>query len=114
MIVVLISLVIGIVIVLPFVFLIISASKNEKKFIENSKKIYPGMSKEDVVEILGDRYSQSYLKNDIEKLEWKWRHGGYSSRVAKGVYVHSGSFTRKVSVSFQNGKVMEVNSLNMD
>lgn len=86
----------------------------ENSFIENHKQIQPGMSKMTVIGILGNSYTQSYLKNGVEKLEWRYRRNGTSARVGKGVYVHSASYTRRISVKFKDGKVIEINSLNMD
>lgn len=100
----------GVAIFIPLLF----AQKNEKQFQENHKKIYLGMSKDEVIDILGEQYTQSYLKNNIEKLEWRYRHQGYTGRVAEGAYVHSSGFTRRISVKFKDGIVIEVNSLNMD
>lgn len=109
---------IGLIIGGIFAFIIIKASLEERKnalrFIENHKKIKCGMNKSQVVNILGNTYTQSYLKNGIEKLEWRYRHAGYTGRVAKGYYVHSGQLTRKISVKFKDDIVIEVKSLNMD
>ena len=88
--------------------------EKEKNFIENHKQIQPGMSKMTVISILGDSYTQSYLKNGVEKLEWRYRRNGTSGRVAKGMYVHQSSYTRRISVKFKEGKAIEINSLNMD
>ena len=105
-----IGILLGIVVCIP-VFL----NKNkEDEFCKKHREVYIGMYKEDVIDLMGENYTISYLKNNIEKLEWRYRHSGYTGRVAKGVYAHSSSFTRKISVFIQDGKVVEVKSLNMD
>ena len=99
-------------------YVVISAAKKEQEasraFIENHKKIHPGMTKVQVINILGSNYTQSYLKSGIEKLEWRHRQVGYSGRIAKGAYVHTSSLTRRISVKFKDNVVVEVNCLNMD
>ncbi len=105
-----IGILLGIVVFIP-IFL---AKKKEDEFCEKHREIRPGMLKNEVVYLLGDQYTISYLKNGVEKLEWRYRHSGYTGRVARGVYAHSSSFTRKISVKFKNDRVIEVNSLNMD
>ena len=111
---IMIGLIIGIIVSLPILLLVFARKAKEQEFIENHRRIHPGMEKSQVICILGDNYTQSYLKNDIEKLEWRFRNPGYTSRVAKGVYVHSGSVTRRISVKFKNNRVIEVHSLNME
>ena len=88
--------------------------KKEEEFCEKYREICVGMLKNQVIFILGDNYTVSYLKNDIEKLEWRYRHMGFTGRVTEGVYAHSGSFTRRVSVKIKDNRVVEVNSINMD
>lgn len=95
-------------------FSISKQKEKENKFIENHKKILPGMTKVQVLSILGNQYTQSYLKNDVEKLEWRYRLPGYTGRIAKGAYVHTSALTRRISVKFKDNRVIEVNSLNMD
>ena len=95
-------------------FSVSKQKEKEKKFIENHRKIQPGMSKAQVLGILGNQYTQSYLKNNIEKLEWRYRLPGYTGRIAKGAYMHTSALTRRISVKFKDNRVIEVNSLNMD
>lgn len=96
-----------------FVYLLYLRSK-ESDFIENYKKINYGMSKEDVIELLGDGYTKSLLKGGVEKLEWRIDKSGATVRVASGVYMHSRGKVRKVTVKFQDNKVIELNALNME
>jgi hypothetical protein len=109
-----IGLIVGVVLVLPIIALSSHEREKEVDFIENHKKIYPGMPKTQVLNLMGPNYTQSILKSGIEKLEWRYRHAGYTGRVAKGSYVHVSSLTRKISVKFKDGVVVEVNALNMD
>lgn len=108
------GLVIGVIVSLPILCLVFARKAKEQEFVENHRRIRPGMEKSQVIYILGDNYTQSYLKNNIEKLEWRFRNPGYTGRVAKGAYIHTGSVTRKISVKIQNNRVIEVHSLNMD
>ena len=104
-------------ILLLIVIVLYSASKKkeqEERFIRNHRKIFPGMTKAQVIGILGTQYTQSYLQNNVEKLEWKFRRAGYSARIAQGAYMHTGTLTRKISVKFKDNCVIEVKSLNMD
>lgn len=86
----------------------------EMDFIDAARSVRAGMSKQDVISILGSDYSYSLLKNGIEKLEWRYRKNGHSYRVAKGVRTHQSGYTRRISVKFKDGIVVEINSLNMD
>ena len=105
----------GSILLVSLLFLWVSKQKEkENRFIENHKKILPGMTKAQVLSILGNQYTQSYLKNNVEKLEWRYRMPGYTGRIAKDAYVHTSAFTRRISVKFKDNRVIEVNSLNMD
>lgn len=88
---------------IPIILRNYNRKKEEEEFIENHREIRPGMSKYEVLSILGDQYTQSFLKNGVEKLEWRFRSRSYS-----------GTITRRISVKFKDGEVIEVNSLNMD
>ena len=99
---------------IPIGLSIIKEKEREQAFTENHKKIKPGMEKKQVIHILGNQYTQSYLKGNIEKLEWRYRKPGYTGRVVKGAYVHASSMTRRISVKFKDNLVIEVHSLNMD
>lgn len=109
---------IGLAISIIIAILCTAAVTREKQkateFIENHKKISIGMTKTQIISIMGDRYTRSCLKNNIEKLEWRYRHAGYTGRIAKGAYVHTGSLTRKISVKFKDNKAIEINCINMD
>ena len=108
------SILAGIILCLPIVASAVSRRRKELEFIEKHRKIRLGMSKFEVIGLLGKQYTQSYLKNDVEKLEWRYRHNGYIGRVARGTYLHTSSYTRRISVKFKGNIVIEVNSVNMD
>ena len=93
--------------------LIIFSAYKREEFTKNYKQIDYGMSKEEVIQILGEKYTKSLLKGGIEKLEWRMDTLGASFRIAKGTYVHSHGQVRKVSVKFKDDKVIEVNAVNM-
>ena len=106
----LIGVLLGIIIFIP----ILLFKNEEDEFCEVSRKIRPGMFKNEVIYLLGDNYTISYYKNGVEKLEWRYYHNGYAGRVANGFYVHSESFTRRIRVTIQKERVVEVKSLNLD
>lgn len=86
----------------------------ENDFVDSARAIRKGMTKSEVVAILGSDYSYSSLKNGVEKYEWRYRKNGYSYRVAKGVSMRQSGYTRRISVKFKDGVVIETSSLNMD
>lgn len=86
----------------------------ENDFVDSARSIRKGMTKSEVVAILGSDYSYSCLKNGVEKYEWRYRKNGYSYRVAKGVSMRQSGYTRRISVKFKDGVVLETSSLNMD
>ena len=94
--------------------LIVFSAYKKEQFTQNYKQIDYGMSKEEVIQILGEKYTKSLLKGGIEKLEWRMDTLGSSFRVAKGMYVHSNGKVRKVSIKFKDDKVIEVNAVNME
>lgn len=98
-------------------FCIYASVKNhkiEQDFIYSARRIRAGMSKEDVLTIMGYDYTYSALKGGIEKYEWRFRKNGYSYRVAKGVSARQSGYTRRISVKFKDGVVIETSAINMD
>ena len=108
----------GIIASIALVVFCIYAKMKEKEAENNyvcaARTIRAGMTKDDVISILGNDYTYSLLKNGIEKYEWRYRKNGYSYRVAKGVSMRQSGYTRRISVKFKDGIVIEINSLNMD
>ncbi len=109
-----IYIVIGIIAVVFLVGYSIYNRKVENDFVDSARVIRKGMTKSEVVAILGSDYSYSCLKNGVEKYEWRYRKNGSSYRVAKGVSMRQSGYTRRISVKFKDGVVVETSSLNMD
>ena len=94
-------------------FSFFSESKKERwDFINRSKQIRPGMSKSEVIGIMGTKYSHSYLQNNIEKLEWSKRKSG-GGVIFKGVFTHDMPISHSICVVFQNDIAIEVHTNNM-
>ena len=110
----LIGVTLGLLVSLPLFIAVFITKAKEKEFSDKHRMIRPGMHMNEVISLLGDRYTVSHLKSGVVKLEWRMRHTGYSTRVAKGVYAHSSSFTRRITVKFKDNRVIEVTALNMD
>ena len=86
----------------------------EEEFIENHRIISRGMNEREVITILGDGYTKSYLKNGIDVYKWYYRKNGISFRIAWRVYEHESSYVRSICVHFKDGYVVEVIANNMD
>ena len=71
------------------------------------------MLKEDVINLMGKKCSHSYLQNDVEKIEWCYRVSGGGFGI-NNVYTFSEPITKRVTVYFRDGRVIEVHSQNMD
>ena len=82
-------------------------NKQKKRFAENIHAIRPGMLKSDVINLMGKKYSHSYLQNDIEKLEWHYCESGGGVKMS-GVFVFNAGKTKSICVVFQHGTVIEV------
>lgn len=77
--------------------------KKEREFCDKCKQIRPGMSKFKTIQLLGDRYSPSYLQDGVERLEWSWRR--------QGVFQ---TLTRKIIIIFECDKAVEIITENID
>ena len=85
--------------------------------IDNYEKITIGMKKETAVNLLGDDYTSSILKDRTEKYEWKIKIAGDSwGSSYKGVSVrhHKSGYTVSMTLKFKNGVVVEKKGNNMD
>lgn len=87
--------------------------KTQKRFKENARAIRPGMLKLDVINLMGKKYSHSYLQNDVEKLEWRYHESGGGVNM-NGVFVFEEGETKRICVIFQHGVVIEVHTQNLD
>lgn len=106
--------VLGIIVVAFCVCISAQNKKAENEFISAARRIRAGMSLNDVLSIMGNDYTYSALKNGVEKYEWRLRKNGYSYRVAKGVSMRQSGYTRRISVKFKDGVVIETSAINMD
>ena len=70
------------------------------------------MTKENVISILGNSYTTSYLQDGVENLVWQLRK--YNRIRIDDRWVEQLAYTRKISVSFKNNIAIEVRSFNMD
>jgi hypothetical protein len=109
-----------IVILLVLIFISFSRSfsffselkKERWAFINRSKQIRPGMSRSEVIGIMGTKYSHSYLQNNIEKLEWSKKKSA-AGVIFKGVFTHDMPISHSICVVFQNDIAIEVHTNNM-
>lgn len=86
--------------------------EREIQFIKGARSIRPNMTKENVINILGNRYTTSYLQDGVENLVWQYRK--YKRIIVNDRHINTLAYTRKISVSFKNDIVIEVRSFNMD
>ncbi len=85
--------------------------------ISNYNLIHIGMSKTEAINLLGEGYSISLLRNGEEKYTWKIRIGSttHSYRWFKGYSTrdYSGATTQRVTVVFKDGVVIEKTAANI-
>ena len=109
-------------IVFVFVFAAVASNRTAKarsNFLNGYKQIQLGMSMDQVSEILGKNYTESILKNGVTKWEWRFREAGYSTRTYNRVARTStgtsvSGFTRRATVKFKDGEVIEKNGINLN
>ena len=87
------------------------ALEYEMRFIERARQIRPDMTKEEVINILGNQYTLSYLQDGVENLVWQYRK--YNRVCVDDVWINQLAYTRKISVSFKNDIAIEVRSFDM-
>lgn len=85
---------------------VIAWSRKHKKFINKSSNISLGMTKSQVISIMGGYPTSTERNGDKEILIWEKNQW-------KGI-AHGGTLTRGVKVVFLNGKVYDISSKNMD
>ena len=93
-------------------FFALIKSRNKEKQLLGYWNVDIGMSREEMLSIMGTGYSLSLLKNNREKYEWRIdaksygsSYKGFSSRTYQGV--------KKVSIYVKDGCVEEIKTLNM-
>lgn len=96
------------ILVILLIFSIFTKGKKAKwNLMDRAKQICTGMSKSEVINIMGKKYSLSYLQNDIEKLEWRYCEGGGGVKMS-GVFAFNVGETKSIFVVFQHDIVIEV------
>lgn len=90
-------------------------SKKMNSMIESYNSIAIGMSKQQVLDLMGEDYNFSFLKNGIEKYEWKYKVAGvsYSSGIS-GIRHYRSGYTIKMTIKFKDGIVFEKTGNNLD
>lgn len=83
-----------------------------KRLNRHFEDIEKGMTKFEVLEILGNPISISYLKNGQEKYEWSYKTAGYSYR-GIGTRTYISGRVYKLTVYFRNDEVEEIGTLNL-
>lgn len=105
--------IIGTLILFVTILVLMNEKKKSKKFIKNARTVVPGMMKEKLIYLLGDNYTHSCLKNDIEELEWFCGYIGYLGKIFKSIYMHINPLARRISVKIKDGCVIEVCSMDI-
>ena len=99
-------------VIMVFLFLlafIISAPKRKRfKRLRRYLDIQIGMSEQDMLDIMGDGYSRSLLKDNRIKYDWRVTFSNYNSSTGVGSLLNSG-----VSVYTKDGYVEEVKPYNI-
>ena len=99
------------------IWLVIAKNRQISDFKNRAKLIEIGMTKQQVIEIMGEKYSKSVEKNGNEIYEWKYRING------NGSAYHSDNFSTfsfrqgyalTIKVTFENGIVISFLSNNLD
>ena len=90
--------------------------QNEKTntFISHCKTVDIGMTKDEVIYILGNCYTKNVLANGEEKYVWSMGGGGSSFSNGHGTRTYVPNLTRKISVYFKDGVVSRYTGLNLD
>ena len=99
-------------VIMVFLFLlafIISAPKRKRfKRLRRYLDIQIGMSEQDMLDIMGDGYSRSLLKDNRIKYDWRVTFSNYNSSTGVGSLLNSG-----VRVYTKDGYVEEVKPYNI-
>lgn len=86
-----------------------------RNIIAAGQSLRIGMSKDNVMSMLGPDYTKSVLASGEEKYEWRVRNGGYSvGYKGTGVRSYVPSTTRRLSVYFKNDRVSRYSGLNLN
>ena len=101
-------------VILFVVTLIIVLSVNRKKLeqLQRYMDIEIGMTEDEMLDIMGDGFNRSLLKNNRIKYEWRINASSYGSSF-KGFSTRSYSGVKKVTIYTKNGFVEEVKPYNV-
>jgi uncharacterized protein YpmB len=96
--------------------------EKEENFVNKYNQINLGMTEQEVHNLLGTNYSESFLVNNIKKQEYRLSVPGYSARsnyfykggTSLGYSTHQSSYIIRATVKFKCGRVIEKTSLNMN
>lgn len=99
--------------VIAVVFVIAFSIGNKK--IEQLQRYWDveiGMTEDEMLDIMGDGFNRSLLKNNRVKYEWRINASSYGSSY-KGFSTRSYSGAKKVTIYTKNGLVEEVKPCNV-
>ena len=91
------------------------ASVGQKKRLEQLQRYWDvniGMSESKMLQIMGEGYNRSLLKNNRIKYEWRINASSYGSSY-KAISTRSYSGVKKVTIYVKNGLVEEVKPYNV-
>ena len=97
--------IVGVITLIIGIIIIFAWSKRHKDFIDSAEMITEGMSKEEVLNIMGTPTSE---EKDGQKLILIWEKSQW-----KGIQ-HGGTVTRGIKVVIVNNKVISVSNKNLD
>ena len=98
----------GVLLALPIMY----ASRKQSQQLQRYWNVEIGMSEEEMLDIMGEGYNRSFLKNNREKYEWRINATSVGSSY-KGTSFRSYSGVKKVTIYTKNGFVEEVKPYNV-
>lgn len=103
-----------IMIVVISVVFVIAFSIGNKKLVQLQRywDVEIGMTENEMLDIMGDGFNRSLLKNNRVKYEWRINASSYGSSY-KGFSTRSYSGVKKVTIYTKNGLVEEVKPYNV-
>lgn len=87
-----------------FVPILLLQNKDKKRrermsdFCDACRSVKPGMSKNEVINLLGGQYSNSYFEEDVEMIEYKY----------------NGAFGPRIVIKLRHGAVIESHGENLN
>lgn len=102
------SVLLGILLALPIMY----ASRKPLEQLQRYWNVEIGMPEEEMLDIMGEGYNRSFLKNNRVKYEWRINATSVGSSY-KGTSFRSYSGVKKVTIYTKNGLVEEVKPYNV-